>query len=184
VKEEPVDILDEQGNKTGQTMLKSEAHAKSLWHPVAHLWIYNSKNQVLIQKRAAQKLVWPNKWDVAIAGHITAGDSPRDTVVREAEEEMSIKVNPEDIKIFDISKFEDKMPEGWFNRVYIYSYITKMDLNIAKLVLEADETSQVRWVDTDKLEEELHDPKSEGDFSPPAKLFFQNAIDEIRKKEK
>jgi len=182
VKDEPVDILDRQGRKTGQVMMKSEAHAKSMWHPVAHLWIYNSKGEILLQKRAPNKIVWPNKWDVAVAGHITAGDDPKNTVVREAMEELSIKVNPGRVTLFDRSKFEDDMPGGWINRVLIYSYICEMELELDKLILEAEETSEVRWANYEELEKELQNPETENNFSPPAKIFFKAAIKEVHKR--
>ncbi len=180
MKEEPVDILDEQGNQTGQTMLKSEAHAKSLWHPVAHLWIYNSKGQLLLQKRAPDKQVWPNVWDVSVAGHIAAGDKPKDTIIREAKEELGIKIVQAQVEFFDLSPFNDKMPGGWFNRVYIYSYITEEEIDISDLVLEEEETSEVRWVDINNLRKELAEAKNH--FSPAGRLFFKTAINETERR--
>jgi hypothetical protein len=46
--EENVEILDEDGNKTGQVLTRTEAHKRSLRHPVVNLWVYNScKNDTL-----------------------------------------------------------------------------------------------------------------------------------------
>jgi isopentenyl-diphosphate delta-isomerase len=183
VKDEPVDVLDKQGRKTGQILMKSRVHAQSCWHAVAHLWIYNSNDEFLLQKRAPNKQVWPNVWDVTIAGHIEAGDTPQNTVVREAQEEMAIKIEPQNISLFKISKFEGKMPGGWTNRVYISSFITKMDLKIADLKLQKEEVSRVRWVKIDELKKELLDPAMDRLFSPPAKIFFHSAIAEARKRD-
>jgi isopentenyl-diphosphate Delta-isomerase len=180
VKEEPVDILDELGHKTGQTMLKSKAHHESQWHAVAHLWIYNSKAEVLLQKRAPNKIVWPNVWDVAVAGHITAGDDPEPTIIREAKEEIGLKIDPRDVHFYDLSKFDDEMPQGWSNRVYIHSYLTKNDIEISDLTLEEEETSDVRWVKIDKLEKELDEKPYL--FSPAGRKFFRIAIKEIRQR--
>jgi isopentenyl-diphosphate delta-isomerase len=70
VKDEPVDVLDKQGRKTGQILMKSKVHAQSCWHAVAHLWIYNSNDEFLLQKRAPDKQVWPNVWDVTMSHKI------------------------------------------------------------------------------------------------------------------
>jgi isopentenyl-diphosphate delta-isomerase len=180
LKDEPVDVLDEQGNETGQVLMKSEVHNKSLWHPVAHLWIYNSKGEVLLQKRSENKVVWPGVWDVSVAGHIAAGDNPEETLIREAEEELAIKVSPKNVVFFDLSKFEDEMPGGWINRVFISSYMAKMDLDISNLSLEAEETSEVRWVGLNELEAELDNPEQANHFSPAGKIFFRTAIKAIR----
>lgn len=182
MKDEPVDILDENGNKTGQVLMKKEAHDQGLWHPVAHLWIYNSKGQILLQKRAPNKVVWPNIWDVAVAGHIIAGHKPKGTIIKEAEEELGIKINPKNVDFYDLSKFENEMPGNWVNRVFIYSYVTQMDLDISELTLEKEETSEVRWVDLEKLEAELNNPKTAEHFSPAGRIFFHTAINEIRKR--
>ena len=44
------DVLDEQGNKTGKTENKKIIHEKGLWHSAVHIWIYNSKGEILLQK--------------------------------------------------------------------------------------------------------------------------------------
>lgn len=181
MKEEPVDVLDEQGNKTGQVLLKSEAHKKGLWHPVAHLWIYNSEGKVLMQKRAPEKLVWPNLWDVAVAGHIAAGDSAESTVIREALEELGIKVGHNQIKFIGNTNFEYEMPGGWMNRIFIWPYITEIDLDIAGLTLEKEEVSEVKWIALDKLEEMFSSPSKAMNFSPDLGKYFKTALTEIRK---
>jgi hypothetical protein len=40
---ETFDILDKDGNKTGQTVSRNEAHSKGVWHAAVHTWIMNSK---------------------------------------------------------------------------------------------------------------------------------------------
>ena len=53
--EEYLDILDEQGNKTGKTKLRSEVHHDGDWHKSVHIWILNSKGDVLLQRRSLTK---------------------------------------------------------------------------------------------------------------------------------
>lgn len=52
------DICDEQGNPTGDTVERSEAHAKGICHRTAHIWIAKQENgryKVLLQKRSMDK---------------------------------------------------------------------------------------------------------------------------------
>ena len=52
------DICDEQGNPTGDTVERSEAHAKGICHRTAHIWIAKKENgryKVLLQKRSMDK---------------------------------------------------------------------------------------------------------------------------------
>ena len=44
------DILDENGNKTGKTKLRSEVHRDGDWHKAVHIWIINNKGDILLQR--------------------------------------------------------------------------------------------------------------------------------------
>ena len=177
MKEEPVDILDENMGKTGQTMLKSEAHAQSLWHGGAHIWIYNSKGEVLMQLRSPKKLIRPNIWDVSVAGHIAAGKTPLQTVVDEAEEELGIKVNPDNLVFLGNTSIDDTM-DGWRHRVFLWIYALKMELNPNNLILEEAETAEAKWVPLNEVAVELKDPKFKHKYAP-TQQSYQVAIDKI-----
>jgi isopentenyldiphosphate isomerase len=49
-----IDVLDENGNPTGDKKTKREIHEQGLWHISAHVWIYNSKGEILLQLRQRQ----------------------------------------------------------------------------------------------------------------------------------
>ena len=52
---EYIDIVDEQGNPTGEKVERSIAHSQGIRHRTAHIWIVrkvNGRYQVLMQKRA------------------------------------------------------------------------------------------------------------------------------------
>ena len=52
------DIVDENGNPTGETVEREYAHRNGIRHRTAHLWIlrkYDEKIQILLQKRSANK---------------------------------------------------------------------------------------------------------------------------------
>jgi isopentenyl-diphosphate delta-isomerase len=168
MKEEPVDILDEQGSKTGQVLLKSQAHTQGLWHGAGHIWIYNSKGEVLLQLRSPKKIVRPNIWDVSIAGHIAAGKTPLETVVEEAQEELGLTVNPKDLKFLGNVNYEDiQEPGHWHHRVYLWIYALKQDdLDLSKLELEEAETADVKWLALDQLKKDLDNPTMANQYSP------------------
>ena len=52
------DIVDENGNPTGETVEREYAHRNGIRHRTAHLWLvrsHNGKIQILLQKRSANK---------------------------------------------------------------------------------------------------------------------------------
>jgi isopentenyldiphosphate isomerase len=182
MKEEPVDILDKQGNRVGQSMLKSEAHELGLWHGAAHVWIYDSEGDVLLQLRSPKKIVRPNIWDVSVAGHIASGKTPIETSVEEAEEELGLLVRPDELKFIGNATIDDVMEPGhWNHRVYLWIYALKRDgLNLSELRLEEDETADVEWLPLGQLAKDLKNPNMAGRYSPtPVSCYV--AISQIPK---
>jgi isopentenyldiphosphate isomerase len=72
---EYLDILDNNGNKTGETRSYDEVHEKGLIHRTVHVWILNSKKELLVQKRSKDRRAHPDYWDISAAGHISAGQT-------------------------------------------------------------------------------------------------------------
>jgi len=51
--------------------------------------IFVRDQQVLLGRRAANKRVYPGRWDL-IGGHVEAGETPELALIREAEEEVGL----------------------------------------------------------------------------------------------
>ena len=95
------DILDEKGNKTGRIKERSLVHEDGDIHGTVHIWIRRKTEKgydLLLQKRSKQKDSFPGCYDISSAGHISAGDEPLETALRELEEELGIKAEPEQLK--------------------------------------------------------------------------------------
>ena len=113
------DILDEKGNKTGRIKERSLVHEDGDIHGTVHIWIRRKTEKgydLLLQKRSKQKDSFPGCYDISSAGHISAGDEPLETALRELEEELGIKAEPEQLKkvcmhegsMKDVYKRQDK----------------------------------------------------------------------------
>ena len=85
------DIVDENDQIISQAA-RDQVHGNpSLIHRVIHILVFNSQNELYLQKRNMNKDVQPGKWDTSVGGHVDKGESYRDAAVREMEEELSIK---------------------------------------------------------------------------------------------
>lgn len=104
---EMLPVVDACGNVTGQAS-RAWCHSGSkLLHPVVHLHVINRQGDLYIQKRALDKDLFPGRWDTAVGGHISYGESIGEALFREAGEELG---------------FYD------FNPVHLFSYVFESDI--------------------------------------------------------
>lgn len=147
------DIVDENGNPTGETVERSFAHANGIRHRTAHIWVARKtagRWQVLLQKRAMTKDSFPGRYDTSSAGHIVAGDEPLVSALRELKEELGIAAAPEKLdfagtfRVQYEKEFHDKLFKD--NEVaFVYMYLEKVDID--KLDIQEEELECVEWFD-------------------------------------
>lgn len=181
--EEQVDILDEFANKTGHVLPKSEVHDKELRHGGTHVWIYNSKGELLLQLRDKTKKLFPDRWDVSVAGHISAGDTPLETGIREAEEELGLTLVESDFEFIGITNAIPYIPETQkLHKVFDWNYLVMRDLDVNTLTLQKGETAAAAWKHIDVLTEEVLAPNYLDIYSKSDRYIFLMAAAEIRKR--
>ncbi|NLJ06290.1 MAG: NUDIX domain-containing protein [Sphingobacteriales bacterium] len=92
-------LVDTEGNITGKAPRTLCHQGKGLLHPVVHLHVFNDKNELYLQKRPMDKKIQPGKWDTAVGGHISWGNTLEQGLYREVEEEIGLKnFNPVFVK--------------------------------------------------------------------------------------
>lgn len=99
--EEYFDIVDAEDRIIGVAR-RDECHGNpALIHRTAHVHVFSSAGELLLQKRAASKDIQPGKWDTAVGGHLARGESYEQAACREMKEEIGIDANPPLEHIFD-----------------------------------------------------------------------------------
>ena len=151
---EMFDIINEDGSKTGMIKERGVVHREGALHATAHIWIARENEKsgydILLQKRSACKDSHPGCHDISSAGHVCAGDEVLESALRELEEELGIKAEPEQLKEIGV---QYKNYEGEFygkpfkdhQRSILYLY--KEPVNIEKLTLQQSEIESVLWMD-------------------------------------
>lgn len=139
------EVLDSEGNPTGEIV---ERHDKSffergLYHLGSDVWIINSDNKILIQKRSPLKRLEPNVWAMT-GGSVILGENSLETIAREAKEELDIDIDASKLKL--ITKFKT-------GNVWIDTYILKGDYDISKMNFQEDEVSDAKWATWDEIDE-------------------------------
>lgn len=175
--DELVDILDENGNYTGQTEMKSKAHALGLFHPTIHVWCYSKKGNVLLQQRGAHKDTYPLKWDVSVAGHMAAGEPPELSAFREVQEEIGIDIEPSDLQKIDFFKIERRHSEVIWDREFNHTFLYWLDERV-RLTKQDTEVEALQWMSLNEFEQLAinKDPR----FVPNSTKRYLKVITEIR----
>ena len=86
---EKVILVDENDNQVG-VMPKLEAHQKGLLHRAFSVFIFNSKYELLLQKRASSKYHSGGLWTNTCCSHPREGEEILDAAKRRLIEEMGI----------------------------------------------------------------------------------------------
>lgn len=89
-KTEYFDIVDEHDRVIGRAR-RSECHGNpALVHRVAHVLVFNSGGELLLQKRSRHKDIQPGRWDTSVGGHLDPGEDYLEAARREMQEELGI----------------------------------------------------------------------------------------------
>ncbi len=155
--EEYLDILDEHGNKTGESRPYLEAHEKGLVHSAVHVWIVNFKNEILLQKRAENKRFHPGLWDMSAAGHVSAGETSLVAGQRETKEELGLDIPESDFvflcTIEDHTVFNDG---AYINNEFDDVYVARVDVKISDIKLSDGEVEKVKFLSIEEFKKWIH----------------------------
>jgi 16S rRNA (adenine1518-N6/adenine1519-N6)-dimethyltransferase len=87
--EEIFDVVDEHDRVLGQAP-RSVVHARKLLHRAVHIFVFNSRGELLLQKRSALKDEYPLCYTSSASGHLSAGESYETAAPRELDEELGL----------------------------------------------------------------------------------------------
>lgn len=145
--EELIDVLDENGVKTGKIATRKEVHKKGLWHGAIVAAIINDKNEILVQQRSLKKEKNAGMWDISVAGHISSQQTPSLATIREIKEEVD--VDSEEKELEHILKYRDQRiirQDFIENQFYDFYILRKQGLRIKDITVQESEVEQARFV--------------------------------------
>ena len=86
--EEKVVLVNEKDEILG-LMEKMQAHENGILHRAFSVFLFNSKGEMLLQKRAAEKYHSPNQWTNACCSHPRVDETYEQAAHRRIKEELS-----------------------------------------------------------------------------------------------
>ena len=145
---EYVILVDEFDNALG-TMEKMEAHRKGVLHRAFSVLVFNSKGELLLQKRAAGKYHSAGLWTNTCCSHPGPTESIGESVQRRVQFEMGINVKPAfAFKFTYKAALDNGLTEHELDHVFTATYEREPHVN-------PDEVSDWKYVELSALRADL-----------------------------
>lgn len=158
--EELIDVLDEQGNKTGKIETRKIVHKKGLCHRIIVVAIIDKNGYLLMQQRSANKETNAGKWDVSTAGHISAGQTSKEAAIREVSEEVGLNIEENELNYISTYKECKQIKENYIaNHIYDFYIVEKKEIDINKIKMQESEVQQVKLCDIEEVKKILQEGK-------------------------
>ena len=161
---ELVDLYDENRVPLGKTGERGGPRNPGEYRMVVHVCVFDRRGRLLIQRRAPEKFIWPDLWDVSVGGGVDAGETSRQGAEREFREELGVSLDLSGLRPSVTVNFD-----GGFDDFYLLT----RDLRLEELTLQKEEVRAVRWASL----EEILDMADRGSFIPYPESFLRFLFD-------
>ena len=149
--EEFCDVLNSNGEYTGKIETRDKCHKEGLYHKACVVFVLSLDNKkVLLQKRSANKKMWPNLWDVTAGGHVLSGELGYQAVLRETFEELGVEIKKEELEFIGATTSEN-IEGNIINKHFNEYYVVHKDIDLKDITLQKEEVQDIKWIDKDEL---------------------------------
>ena len=146
--EEQVILVNEKDEPIG-LMGKMEAHEKGLLHRAFSVFVFNSKQEVLLQQRAACKYHSPNLWTNTCCSHPRAGETNQQAGERRLQEEMGLQVPLQEVFSFIYkAPFDNGLTEHEYDHVLV-------GYSDAQPQINPEEVASWKWLSLEAIKEDI-----------------------------
>ncbi|HBS47597.1 TPA: isopentenyl-diphosphate delta-isomerase [Candidatus Dependentiae bacterium] len=161
-------LVDEKDKEIGFEE-KLEAHKKGLLHRAISVFIFNSKNELLLQKRAFDKYHCGGLWSNSCCTHPHPQETNLEAAKRRLVEEMGIKTELKEICNFTYKVHfpQNNLFEHEFDHLFIGHYDKDPKINLS-------EVADFKWISIETLLKEFQE--NPGNYTPWFKIIFAEVL--------
>lgn len=143
------DLVTEDDKEITGRASREECHGNpALIHRAVRIMLFHPDGRLLLQKRSVRKKVQGGKWDAAVGGHVSSGESIADAVKRELEEEIGITLKESE----EISFFYTIKVRNDFESENITSFRL---IHTGPFVMQEEEVDELKFFSLEELNELL-----------------------------
>lgn len=148
MKEENVILVNENDEQIG-TMPKMEAHEKAVLHRAFSVFVFNEKNELMLQQRASHKYHSPSLWTNTCCSHQRVGESNIDAGMRRLKEEMGFVTELKDsIAFIYKAPFDNGLTEHEFDHILVGHFNGEPKINI-------QEVADWKWMSLETVKNDI-----------------------------
>jgi isopentenyl-diphosphate Delta-isomerase len=146
--EEKVILVNEKDEQIG-LMPKMEAHEKGLLHRAFSVFVFNDKNELMLQQRAHSKYHSPGLWTNTCCSHQREGESNIEAGKRRLQEEMGFSTELKDtISFIYKAPFDNGLTEHEFDHILVGKFNNEPNLN-------PEEAAAYKWLPLEEVKEDM-----------------------------
>ena len=134
------DVVDEE-DKVVRQEVRDVVHREDLIHRAIHVFVFNKRKELFLQKRSRLKDKHPGVWDSSAAGHLNSGEGYQETAVRELEEELGVVSD----ELQEIASIKPSANTGW---EHIRLYLARHD---GSMRFPCSEIEAGQWFSIDQI---------------------------------
>ena len=147
---EKVILVNEKDEQIG-LMEKIEAHEKALLHRAFSVFVFNDKNELMIQQRAHSKYHSPGLWTNTCCSHQREGETNIQAGKRRLQEEMGFRTDLKDtISFIYKAPFDNGLTEHEFDHILVGNYEGQPNLN-------PEEVAAWKWMSLDDIKKDMQE---------------------------
>jgi isopentenyl-diphosphate delta-isomerase len=170
LKEELVVLVDKDDNQIG-LMPKLEAHQKAVLHRAFSVFIFNDKNELLLQQRASHKYHSPNLWTNTCCSHQRYGETNIEAGKRRLFEEMGMQCKlSEKFHFIYKAPFDNGLTEHELDHVLIGYSNENPEINY-------EEVSNFKWMTVNSIKNDIFE--NPNNYTEWFKIIFKEYIKQL-----
>ena len=164
-------LVNERDEQIG-LMEKMEAHEKAVLHRAFSVFVFNEKNELLLQQRAAHKYHSPLLWANTCCSHQRDGESNIEAGKRRLYEEMGLVCEIKEVTSFIYkAPFDNGLTEHELDHIMVGNYNADPAVN-------SDEVAAFRWMNLTDVKKDI--AENPGEYTAWFKIIFEKYYEFIK----
>jgi len=162
--EEIFDVVNERDEVISRAP-RREVHRTGLKHRAVHVFVFNTRGEVFLQKRSMSKDSSPGLWDSSASGHLDCGEDYDACAVRELREEIGLIPDIAPRRVFKVGACLQTGQE------FVWLYQCESE---GPFTLHPEEIERGEWFPRERVTQWVNEKS--GNFAPAFVLLWKKFL--------